>query len=114
MGRLDHRAAAGRQDERDVVVLHQLVGAGQADMLQAGNQPARSAGPLGSFGQHPHRLGRTAHGAGVRGHHDPVARLDRDENLNSAVEVGLVDGISAAITPIGQAMSYTLRAGRGG
>ena len=50
-------------------------------------------------------------GAGVGADDDAVAGLQGDQGLKMAVEVGLVVGMTAAITPMGSATFLTPKAG---
>ena len=78
---LDHAGTAGGQDHRGGVVAHQLGGALDRRVLQAGDQPRRHARPLAGLPDHPHRLGGALRRRRVGGDDDRVAGLDRDQRL---------------------------------
>ena len=72
---------AGRQDHRDVAVLHQLLGAFERDGLHPPDAAGRRAGPLRRLRHDLDRSGDAARRGRMRADDDGAARLQRDQHL---------------------------------
>ena len=81
VGRAHHRGAAGGEDQRGGVVVHQLLRPGQAHLLHARDQALGHAGTLAGLDHQPDRFVGAGLARGVRRDDAAVACLDRDQHL---------------------------------
>ena len=75
------RWLAGGQNQLDVLGLHERLAQADGGVLDALDQARRRAGSLGRLTHDTRSLHRALDGARVRGQHQRVARLQRDQRL---------------------------------
>ena len=76
-----HVGAAGGEEHGDVAVPHERVGAVEGRERHGVDEPGGAPAPTAASSSDARGLDGAAHGARMRGHHDRVPRLDRDEGL---------------------------------